>query len=93
MGLMVPDHPQVQKQERKVIDFCSSKFLTDVEVSICFTCINFFHSIQAIYLSIGDILVLQIRYCIQSVLDGPPVFDLGDRGYIVPNPAGPVFLS
>ena len=46
MGLMVPEHPQVQKQERKVIDFCSSKFLTDVEVSICITCMNFFHYIQ-----------------------------------------------
>ena len=35
--------------------------------------------------------VLQVQYCIQSVLDGSPVFDLGDRGYIVPNSAGLVF--
>ena len=44
-----------------------------------------------IFLKIGDMSVLQVQYCIQSVLDGSPVFDLGDRGYIVPNSAGLVF--
>ncbi len=31
----------------------------------------------------------QVQHCMESILGGTPVFDLGDRGYIVSFPAGP----